>query len=283
MYNMLYVLKQAPPYKLTGLQDNVSDETWWSRTWKRLEFFNDIVDEIHWANRLHRWNHSPLHPYLTTAIGDTFPLGANGGQLSDVLYQPKYEENVFKVLLMTDFLGNYIWFGGISCGVRADARIMKELGPPLRDIKPGEAHLLDGGFGGRRGSVTPYPKPKKQDMPEWKTKVNDGHSFMRARSEHVLTQFHCWGVCRDTFRKYGASLPDRMQKLHWMVRAVVHIQQFLNARNVRYEPYGEWDHFPPDIFGQPKATRPPALDPESTDTESTSGTSLTSDEDEDSD
>ena len=63
----------------------------------------------------------------------------------------------------------------------------------------------------------------------------------------------------------------------------MHIQQFVNARNVRYEPCGEWDHFPPEIFGQPKATRPPALDSESSDTESTSGTSLTSDEDEDSD
>ena len=54
-------------------------------------------------------------------------------------------------------------------------------------------------------------------MLEWKTKVNDGHSLMLARSEHVLTQLHCWGVCCDTFRKYGASLPDRMHKLHWMV------------------------------------------------------------------
>ena len=43
--------------------------------------------------------------------------------------------------------------------------------------------------------------------------------------------------------------------LHLMVRAVVHIQQFLNVRNVRYEPYGPWDHFPSGIFGQPKATR----------------------------
>ena len=74
---------------------------------------------------------TPLHSYLTTAIGDTYPHGAHGGQLSKVLYQPKYEEDVFKVLLMNDFLGNYIWFGGISCEVRANARIMKELGAPL--------------------------------------------------------------------------------------------------------------------------------------------------------
>ena len=88
------------------------------------------------------------------------------------------------------FLGNYRWFGGISCGVRGDARIMMELGPPLHRLEPGGAHLLDGGFGGRLGSITPYPKPKKMDMPPWKAKANDRHSFLRARSEHVLTQLH---------------------------------------------------------------------------------------------
>ena len=190
-----------------------------------------------------------------TTIGDTHPLDSHGGQLSDVLFQPKYEEDVLKILLMNDFLGNFRWFGGIFCGVRGDARIMKELGPPLHRIKPREAHLLDGGFGGRRGSITPYPKPKKLDMPPWKAKANDGQSFLRARSEHVLTQLHSWGVCRNMYTKHGCTLPDRLQKLHLMVRAVVHIQQFLNVRNVRYEPYGPWDHFPSGIFGQPKATR----------------------------
>ena len=57
---------------------------------------------------------------------------------------------------------------------------------------------VDGGFGGRLGSVTPFPKPPKKEMPKWKTTANDGHSFVRARSEHVLTQLHAWGVCRDT-------------------------------------------------------------------------------------
>ena len=51
---------------------------------------------------------------------------------------------------------------------------------------------VDGGFGGRLGSVTPFPKPPKKEMPKWKTKANDGHSFVRARSEHVLTQLHAW-------------------------------------------------------------------------------------------
>ena len=65
------------------------------------------------------------------------------------------------VVAMADNCHGCRWFGGISCGVRSEARIMKELGPPLHRMEPGEAHLLDGGFGGRLGSITPYPKPKK--------------------------------------------------------------------------------------------------------------------------
>ena len=280
MFNLLYLLKQAPSYKYAGVVDGTSDMTWWDRMWRTLEFFNEVVDEIHWDERLNEWNHSPLHPYLVTTIGDTYPLDSHGGQLSDVLFQPKYEEDVLKILLMNDFLGNFRWFGGISCGVRGDARIMKELGPPLHKIKPGEGHLLDGGFGGRKGSITPYPKPKKLDMPPWKAKANDGHSLLRARSEHVLTELHSWGVCRNMYTKHGCTLPDRLQKLHLMVRAVVHIQQFLNVRNVRYEPYGPWDHFPSGIFGQPKATRRRGSDSDSnsdSDSDSSSsGSSLTS-------
>ena len=91
-----------------------------------------------------------------------------------------HEEEEFKILLMNDFLGNCVWFGGICSGVRADARIMKEQVPPSRNLERGEAHLLDGGFGGRLGSVTPFSKPPKREMPKWKTKANDGHSFVRA-------------------------------------------------------------------------------------------------------
>ena len=50
---------------------------------------------------------------------------------------------------------------------------------------------------------------------------------------------------------------------------------FLNARNLRYQPYGEWDHFPPAIFGQSKATMRRDSHSESSDRESSSGSSLT--------
>ena len=49
------------------------------------------------------------------------------------------------------------------------------------------------------------------------------------------------------------SLPDCTQKLHWMVCAVVHIQQSLNVRIVQHEPYGTWDQFPSGIYGKGKS------------------------------
>ena len=97
MFNPLYLLKQAPPFRNAGVVDGSTDKNWWNRMWLTLEFFNEVIDELHWDERLNEWNHSPLHPYLVTAIGDTYPLESHGGQLKDVLYQPKYEEDVFYV------------------------------------------------------------------------------------------------------------------------------------------------------------------------------------------
>ena len=39
-----------------------------------------------------------------------------------------------------------------------------------------------------------------------------------------------------------------------MIAAVVNIQQFINRRSVKYEPFGPWNHFPEIIFGQNKFT-----------------------------
>ena len=65
----------------------------------------------------------------------------------------------------------------------------------------------------------------------------------------------------------------------WMVQAVVHIQQYINKRKVRYQPFGLWGQFPNRIF----CTKPCTLDDDSSsssdsdsDSETPSGSSLTS-------
>ena len=35
-----------------------------------------------------------------------------------------------------------------------------------------------------------------------------------------------------------------------MVHAVVHIQQVVNKRSLRYQPFGPWNHFPDEIFDE---------------------------------
>ena len=69
-------------------------------------------------------------------------------------------------------------------------------------------------------------------------------------------------------------------QIFFKMRAVVHIWQILNACNVGYQPYGEWGHFPHEIFCQPKATRYRDWDSDSSELLSTSGTSLTCAEEE---
>ena len=68
--------------------------------------------------------------------------------------KPKYENEVYKLLLLIDQLGQYRWVGGLACGVRSDTRILKELGPQLKDLKKGVI-LLDGGFPGRKHGIIP--------------------------------------------------------------------------------------------------------------------------------
>ena len=58
------------------------------------------------------------------------------------------------------------------------------------------------------------------------------------------------GGCREVFQKRGLDLHDRIQRLHVMVHAVVHIQQFVNKRRLRYRPFGPWNHFQDEIFDQ---------------------------------
>ena len=77
-------------------------------------------------------NHCSLFPYLVTGVGDTFPIATIGGSMGDVLYQPKYAEDVFKLLLITSLCGIYVWLGGPTVGTMSDAMILDQCGPRFR-------------------------------------------------------------------------------------------------------------------------------------------------------
>ena len=191
-----------------------------------MDYFFECADKLDWAGRLNKYNHSPLYPYLVTLIGDCCPVGATSGTLNNVLFAPKYADEVYKLLLLVDQLGQYRWVGGLACGARSDTRTLKECGPQPSHFKKGEVMLLDGGFPGRLHGVIPYLKPKKKQPARWW--YNDGHQFIRGRGEHPFTQLYTWAVCRDVCTKLGLNWEERIQRLHLMVHVVVHMQQFMN-------------------------------------------------------
>ena len=72
------------------------------------------MNEPIFEGRLNKHNHSPLFPHLLTLIQDCFPFGSTGGTINDVLFQPKYEDKVYKLLLLIDHLAQYRWVGGLA-------------------------------------------------------------------------------------------------------------------------------------------------------------------------
>ena len=108
LFNFLYVLKHNPMYENIqwDTQEKRSPGTIWREFWSALDCFLDCADELDWAGRLNKYNHSPLYPYLVTLIGDCFPVGANGGTLNHVLFAPKYADEVYKFCCLWTNLGN---------------------------------------------------------------------------------------------------------------------------------------------------------------------------------
>ena len=85
-----------------------------------LNYFLQHANELHFEGRLNKHNHSPLFPYLVSLIGDSFLVGSTCGTTNDVLFQPKYEAEVYKLWLLIDQLGQYRWVAGLACGCFPD-------------------------------------------------------------------------------------------------------------------------------------------------------------------
>ena len=131
LFNFLYVLKHNPMYENVQCEthEKTSTATIGREFWSALDYFLDCADELDWAGRLNKYNHSLLYPYLVTLMGDCFLAGATSGMLNDVLFAPKCADEVCKLLLLVYQLGQYRWVGGLACGARSDRRILKECGP----------------------------------------------------------------------------------------------------------------------------------------------------------
>ena len=117
-----------------------------------------MVDEIWWDKRLSPYNHNSHFLYFVTLFTDRIPICSVGGELWDVLSDPKYAGHVYKITVVMDNLGNILWICDLMPETSADVMIWDQCGPSRThgqffDFEIG-AH--DGAYKGRLHTVVPY-------------------------------------------------------------------------------------------------------------------------------
>ena len=105
-----------------------------------------------------------------------------------------------------------------------------------------EIGSMDGAYKGRLHVAWPFIGRKM--LTERQKEYNDVHGFYRARIEHLFARMWYWGIVRNIWRGSGTEL-------HEYVRVLLHLQQFLIRRQVRYPPYGPWEHVPAHVWTAP--------------------------------
>ena len=223
---------------------------------KVRRYLNLAVDEVHWLDRLNRFNHNPHFPYLVTHFTDAMPISSIGGALSDILFNPKYAGCVWKITVAVDNLGNIVWICPVLPGTSADVKIWDKYGPQRTKgcFMEFEVGAHDGAYKGRLHSHVPFIGRKTLTMRQ-KT-YNDVHGYYRAWVEHLFAHLWSWRVVHDIW--LGSH-----QDLHANTRILLHFSQFMLRRQKRYQPYGPWEHIPSSIWTEEEA---PEVDEEEEDT-----------------
>ena len=85
------------------------------------------------------------------------------------------------------------------------------------------------------------PFPGRGKLSERQQQYNDVHGWYRARVEHLFAQLWQWKVVRNIWQ--GGET-----ELHETMRILLHMEQFVNSRKVRYQPYGPWPHVPEGLW-----------------------------------
>lgn len=124
---MYKYIHRYPSYNDTRDVLSCCKETLNSKVMPLLHQMAEVVNEIHWDDRLNEFNHIPFYPSNITGIVDTLPIYVQqpvNSILSHMLYQPKYKNHVYKMQLGVDFLGRIILFSGPHWGTQYDGDIL---------------------------------------------------------------------------------------------------------------------------------------------------------------
>ena len=130
----------------------------------------------------------------------------------------------------------------LSVGLRsADVLIWDCEGP-----KRSKGHYMDYEIGSMDGAYkgrlhVAWPFIGQQTLTERQKEYSSVHGFYRARIEHLFARMWHWGIVRNVWRGPGSAL-------HEYVRVLLHLQQFFIRRQVRYPPYGPWEHVPAHVW-----------------------------------
>ena len=129
--------------------------------------------------------------------------------------------------------------GASGAGVtrRADVLIWDREGPKRSKgyYMDHEIGPMDGAYKGRLHVAWPFIGRKT--LAERQKAYNDVH-------EHLFARLWHWGIVRNIWR-------GSVTELHEYVRVLLYLQQFLIRRQVRYPPYGPWEHVPTHVWTAP--------------------------------
>ncbi len=107
-----------------------SNFTLHSKVLPLLSGLANTYNEIFWDDRLNEYNHTPYFPTNVTEIVDIVPIYVQQPAskiLQHQLYNPKYEDNVYKLQLGIDFLSRSILFTGPYFGIEYDSSIFNNI------------------------------------------------------------------------------------------------------------------------------------------------------------
>ena len=120
-----------------------------------------------------------------------------------------------------------------------DGRIFKESCPWAAFSKQAFG-LADGAYGNRPRLVIPCRKAGGT-LTGAGASYNNVHSFYRARIEQTFAFFWTFSFVRNGWRGREEVGAERFFRY---LKVFINFANFYLRRNVRYEPYGPWSHFP---------------------------------------
>ena len=199
-------------------------------------------------SRLH-----PLHsvsgaPPIVRCAADTKPIYARLKALPEhqhsALYQPKYKLHVWKLLVVIDWLGFIIHYGGLAPGATSELQVWTSFLPDW--LLPGELVAWDGGL--TPSAPFAYTPPNVYDIqnnPQLSF-VCAWFSFYRGRVEHVNHLINSWGIlreCRIDYHKLENATVFCMEITAWLQK----------RRPIRYPPHlcpvpDDWNYHPSEHF-----------------------------------